>query len=52
MELNEKKTKNIIFNFTNWYQVSTRLSVNDKNIQTFDSVKLLGTIVANNLKWE
>ena len=52
MELNEKKTKNIIFNFTNWYQVSTRLSVNDKNIQTFDSVKLLETIVANNLKWE
>ena len=52
MELNEKKTKNIIFNFTNKYQVSTRLSVNEKNIQTFDSVKLLGTIVANNLKWE
>ena len=52
MELNERKTKNIIFNFTKKYQVSTRLSVNEKNIETFDSVKLLGTIVENNLKWE
>ena len=52
MELNEKKTKNIIFNFTDKYQVSTRLSLNDKNIETFDSVKLPETIVENNLKWE
>ena len=52
MLINEKKTKTIIFNYTDNYQFTTRLSINDKNIEVIDSTKLLGTIISSDLKWD
>ena len=42
MKINEKKTKSIIFNFTKKYQFTTRLSINNKDIEVVDSTRLLG----------
>ena len=52
MLINIQKTKTMIFNFTDKYQFSTRLSINDNPIEVIDSTKLLGTIITNDLKWE
>ena len=52
MVLNEEKTKAMLFNFTKSKQCSTRLKLNNKNIETVTETKLLGTIITNNLKWE
>ena len=52
MLLNEAKTKTMIFNYTNNHQFSTRLSVNEKNIQVVENTKLLGTILSDDLKWD
>ena len=51
MMLNGKKTKNLIFNLTDKYQFSTRLSLNDEVVETLTSTKLLGTIISNDLTW-
>ena len=51
MLLNSKKTKNMIFNFSDNYQFSTRLSLNNENIEIEKSTKLLGTIISDDLKW-
>jgi hypothetical protein len=51
MRLNEKKTKNMIFNFTKKYQFTTSLSVNDKAIEMVKETKLLGTFITDDLKW-
>ena len=51
MKLNERKTKNMIFNFTNKFQFTTNLSVNDKDIEIVAETKLLGTYLTENLKW-
>ena len=51
MQLNEKKTKNIIFNFSRKNQFTTKLSVNQKNIEVVKEVKLLGTKITDDLKW-
>ena len=51
MKLNEKKTKNMIFNFTKKYQFTVDLSVNGKKIEVVDETKLLGTYITNDLKW-
>ena len=51
MELNENKTKVMIFNFTRKKQFSTRLTLNNKIIETIKETKLLGTIITDNLKW-
>ena len=39
------------FNFTNKFQFATRLQLSDKNLESIDSTKLLGTIISNDLKW-
>jgi hypothetical protein len=52
MQINEKKTKTVIFNYTNNYQFTTRLSINDNNIEVIDSTRLLGTIITNDLTWD
>ena len=52
MLLNNEKTKNMIFNFTNDYQFTTRLNLHEKNIEVVNSTKLLGTIISNDLKWD
>ena len=40
MLINEKKTKTMIFNYTKNYQFTTRLAINDKNIEVIDSTRL------------
>ena len=52
MQINESKTKQMIINFTNNFQFSTRNTVNDKNVEVIETTKLLGTILTNDLKWE
>ena len=52
MMLNIKKTNYMVFNFTNNHQFSTRFSINKEHIEEKQNVKLLGTIISSNLKWE
>ena len=52
MKLNEKKTKNMIFNFTKKYQFTTKLSVNNQPIEIVKETKLLGTFLTDDLKWD
>ena len=40
----------MIFNFNKNKQFSTRLVLNGKKIETVNEIKLLGTIITNNLK--
>ena len=41
----------MIFNFTKTKQFSARLSIKNKVIEEVKEIKLLGTYIANNLKW-
>ena len=52
MKLNEKKTKIMIFNSTKNYQFTTRLKLNNENVEIVNSSKLLGTIITDNLTWD
>ena len=52
MVISAKKTKAIIFNFTENFQFSTRLELEGKNIEMVNSMKILGTIVRSDLSWD
>ena len=52
MMVNEKKTKTMIFNCTDMYQFTTRLTVNEKPIEVINSNRLIGTILTDDLKWD
>ena len=52
MLINEKKSKTMIFNYTDNYQFSTRLSINDQLLEVIDSTKLLGTVISSDLSWD
>ena len=52
MLVNERKSKTMIFNYTNNYQFTTRLKINDHPLEVIDSTRLLGTIISNDLKWD
>ena len=52
MLINEEKSKFMIFNYTNDYQFSTRLSIQNRNLEEVSETKLLGTIITNDLKWK
>ena len=52
MKINGQKTKNMIFNFSDKYQFSTRLAIDGKPIEVINSTKLLGTIITSDLKWD
>ena len=52
MLVNESKSKTLIFNYTNNYQFTTRLKINDKPLEVIDSTRLLGTIISDDLKWD
>ena len=52
MMINCKKTKTIIFNFTDNFKFTTRLKIKDEKIEVIESAKLLGTIISNDLKWD
>ena len=51
MIINQNKTKLMIFNYTEKYQFSTRLTLKGENVEVIDSAKLLGTIITSDLKW-
>ena len=51
MQINQKKTKTLIFNFTDKYQFSARLQIKYKTVDVLSSTKLLGTIITDDLKW-
>ena len=52
MLINKQKSKCMIFNFTDKFQFSTRLAINDEPIEVINSTKLLGTIITSDLRWE
>ena len=52
MVISEKKTKAMIFNFTENFQFATRLQLKGKNIEMVDQMKILGTIVKSDLSWD
>ena len=52
MILNQKKTKVMVFNFTDNHQFSSRLTLNNENIDIVKYAKLLGVIISDNLKWD
>ena len=52
MKINGKKTKTMVFNFTQNYQFSTRLAIGNENLEVIDSTRLLGTIITNDLRWD
>ena len=52
MILNTKKTKAMVFNFTDNYQFGTRLTLKEQNIEIVAKAKLLGVIITDDLKWE
>ena len=51
MKLNTDKTKCMIFNFTKSKQFSTRLTLKNTQLETVKEMKLLGTIISDDLKW-
>ena len=51
MILNQKKTKQMIFNYTDNYQFTTRMSVKNENLEIVKETKLLGVIISDDLKW-
>ena len=51
MKLNQKKSCALIFNFTQKYQFTSRLTMEGKPLDIVDHTKLLGLIVSNDLTW-
>ena len=51
MQINEKKTKTMLFNFTQKYQFTTRLQLNSQPVEVIDHTRLLGTVISDDLKW-
>ena len=52
MDINQKKTKAMVFNFTNNHQFTTRLQLKGENIEIVKQMKILGTIVTDQLSWD
>ena len=52
MKLNTNKTCNMVLTFTNKFQFNTRLNFDGHKIDTVSRIKLLGTTITNDLKWE
>ena len=51
MKLNEKKTTNMVLNFTKDCQFTTEITLKGVKLETIDKTKLLGTIITKDLKW-
>ena len=51
MIISEKRKKTMIINFTERYQFHTRLTLINKKLEVVDKIKILGTIIENNLSW-
>ena len=48
----QKKSKTLIFNFTQNYQLITRLQLNNVTLEVIPKTKLFGVIIQDNLKWD
>ena len=51
MRLNEKKTLNMVFNFTKDHQFTSEIVLKNEKLETVNQTKLLGVIITNDLKW-
>ena len=51
MKLNKKKSCAMIFNFTENYKFTTRLTMEGSSLDIVEEAKLLGVILTNDLKW-
>ena len=52
MVLNSQKTKAMIINFTKKYQFTTRINLEDQNLEIVQQMKILGTTIDNKLNWD
>ena len=52
MILNVKKTKAMIFNFSQNYQFTTNLKLQDDKLEIVKETKLLRVIITDDLKWD
>ena len=52
MELNKEKTKAMMFNYTNNFQFSTRVSTDATDTEIISETKLLGVMINNKLTWD
>ena len=52
MKLNEKKTKQIVFNFNKGKQFTTEVRVKGEALELVEEVKLLGVVLNKDLKWD
>ena len=52
MMLNSKKTKSMVFNFTNNFQFSTRIQLENEVTEIVKETKLLGVIINDQLTWD
>ena len=52
MLINQKKTKCMVFNYTDKYKCTTRLQLNHDIVEVVDSTRLLGTIMTKDLTWD
>ena len=50
--LNQKKTKVMLFNFTENHKFITSLKLNGETLDVVQQAKLLGVIISNDLKWD
>ena len=52
MQLNQKKTKSMIFNFTKGKQFTTNIKLKGETVEIVNESKLLGVIISSDLKWD
>ena len=52
MQINEKKTKTMIFNYAKHYKFTTRLTINNQNVDVIDITRQLSTIITSDLTWD
>ena len=52
MELNNKKSKVMIFNFCKDFQASSRFKIDGETIEIIQETKLLGVMITNKLNWD
>ena len=51
MKISSEKTKSMIINFTNNNKFTTRMELNDSNIEIVEKMKILGTTKTDKLEW-
>ena len=52
MRLNTRKTKAMVFNFTNDYQFSSRVQLDNEVVEIVKEARLLGVIINDKLTWD